>query len=360
LEREQDAVKIAGKILDSFSLPFFYEEQEVFLSANIGIAVSSCDGENAEALVRNADAAMRRAHLNTKSDFHFYTPDMNETATRRLKLIRGLRHALERQELCLHYQPVIDLVTNRVTGVEALLRWRHPVLGLVSPGEFIPLAEEDGVIVPIGEWVLREGCAQIKRWEQQGLGRLRLAVNLSARQFSQDNLPLRVAAILAETGVRADLVEIELTESMLARDVEDAVVMMKQLKFLGVSLSIDDFGTGYSSLSYLKRFPLDVLKIDQSFVREIPFNADDIQICSTIVAMAHGFNFRVIAEGAETLAQVDFLKGLHCDEIQGYYFSKPLPPKELVDFLLSREEQWQSGGGLRRKKGGSNYSHIGY
>lgn len=348
LEREQDAVKIAGKILDSFILPFLCEEQEIFLSANVGIAVSSSDGESAEALVMNADAAMRRAHMNTKSDFHFYTPDMNEMATRRLTLIRGLRRALERQELCLYYQPVVELTTDRVVGVEALLRWRHPELGLISPGEFIPLAEEDGVIVPIGEWVLREGCTQIKRWEQQGLGGLRLAVNLSARQFSQVDLPLRVASILGETGVTAELVEIELTESMLASDVEDAVTMMNQLKSIGVRLSIDDFGTGYSSLSYLKRFPLDVLKIDRSFVCEIPFNADDIQICSAIVAMAHGFNFRVIAEGAETQAQVNFLRGQHCDEIQGFFYSKPLPPEELADFLIDREEQWQPGGRIRK------------
>lgn len=214
--QEPDAVKVAGKILDIFATPFFFEEQEIFLSANVGVAVSSCDGENAEELVRNADAAMRRAHMDTQRDFHFYTRDMNELASRRLTLIRGLRHALERQELCLYYQPVVELATDRVVGVEALLRWRHPELGAISPVEFIPLAEEDGMIISIGEWVLREGCAQIKRWEKQGLGRLRLAVNLSARQFSQEELPLRVATILAETEVRAEFVELELTESMLA------------------------------------------------------------------------------------------------------------------------------------------------
>ncbi|BCB25908.1 GGDEF domain-containing protein [Sulfurimicrobium lacus] len=337
LEREQDAAKVAEKILDIFVAPFFIDELEIFLSASVGIAMSSSDGESAEVLLRNADTAMRRAHMDNRRGFHFYTHGMNELAAKRLVLVRGLRHSLERKELCLYYQPVVKLATGQIVGVEALLRWRHPELGLIPPGDFIPIAEEEGLIVPIGEWVLREGCAQIRRWEEQGLGRLRLAVNLSARQFSEVDLPQHIASILAETGMPAECLEIELTESMLASNVEDAVSMMKQLKSIGVCLSIDDFGTGYSSLSYLKRFPLDVLKIDRSFVSEIPFNADDIQICSTIVAMAHGFNLRVIAEGAETQAQIDFLTKLHCDEVQGFYYSKPLPPAELVDFLMVKQ-----------------------
>lgn len=340
LEQAHDAVKIAGKILDIFVTPFFFDELEIFLSASVGIAMSTHDGESAEVLLRNADAAMHRANRDNRSGFHFYTHGMNELAAKRLVLVRGLRHSLEREELCLFYQPVIELASGRVVGVEALLRWRHPELGLIPPGDFIPIAEEDGVIVPIGEWVMREGCAQIKRWEAQGMGCLRLAVNLSARQFADVNLPLHVATTLAETGMRPELLEIELTESMLASDVEAAVGMLMQLKSIGVRLSVDDFGTGYSSLSYLKRFPLDVLKIDQSFVREIPSNEDDVKICSTIVAMAHGFNLRVIAEGAETQAQIDFLRGLNCDEIQGFYYSKPLPAGELAEYLQT--EQWSN------------------
>ena len=246
-----------------------------------------------------------------------------------------LRHALERNEFVLHYQPQVDLRSGQVIGMEALLRWHHPEFGMVSPASFIGLAEETGLIVPIGAWVLRTACAQNKLWQRAGAGNLRVAVNLSARQFAQPDLVQSIMGILQETGLAAHHLEIELTESMVMTDVERAIGTLRELKAIGVKLSIDDFGTGYSSLSYLKRFPIDVLKIDRSFVRDITLDADDAAIVASIISLSHNLNLKVIAEGVETQEQLMYLRQHDCDQMQGYYFSKPLPA-DAFEWMLQR------------------------
>jgi len=335
VEDEQGAAEVARKILASLAEPFVVNKQEVFLSVNIGIAVSLSDGLDSGTLLRNAEIAMHRAREEGYNQYQFFTQDMNVEAMTHVLMTAGLRHALERHELRLHYQPIMDLEHGHLVAMEALLRWQHPDLGLIMPDRFIPLAEKEGLIVSIGEWVLWEGCQQIKRWELDGLHPPRLAVNLSARQFSQPEFPSRVASVLAETNTPAEKLELELTESMLIEHVGRATETLSTLKAMGIRLSIDDFGTGYSSLSYLKRFPLDTLKIDRSFVSGIPEDGDDIQLCSAIVAMAHGLGLKVIAEGVETPEQLEFMRGLHCDEVQGFHISKPLPP-EMADTFLRR------------------------
>jgi EAL domain-containing protein (putative c-di-GMP-specific phosphodiesterase class I) len=255
---------------------------------------------------------------------------MNVHTLERLALENALRRAIERNEFLLHYQPKINIGSGVVCGMEALVRWQQPGKGLVPPAQFIPLAEETGLIVPIGKWVLRTACARNKAWQDEGLPPLRIAVNLSARQFAQENLVEDVAAILDETGLDPALLELEITESMVMRDPEHAVKLLDRLKSMGVHLSIDDFGTGYSSLSYLKRFPIDSLKIDRSFIQDLPGDGEDAAITQAILAMAHSLRLEVIAEGVETAAQLHFLREHGCDEMQGYHFSKPLPAEDFL------------------------------
>jgi diguanylate cyclase (GGDEF)-like protein/PAS domain S-box-containing protein len=315
---------IVKRIMDAVAQPLTIEGHEFFISTSIGVAVYPADGETPEELVKHADIAMYRAKETGRNNFQFYTPAMNERAMERLRIEGDLRNALEREEFVLHYQPQVDLHTREIVGIEALIRWQHPELGMVPPARFIGLAEETGLILPIGAWVIRTACMQNKAWQLSGLGKLRVSVNLSARQFAQHDLVASVAQALNEAQLEPQYLEIELTESLVMADVDRAIGILRELKALGVKLSIDDFGTGYSSLSYLKRFPIDVLKIDRSFVNDITVDPDDAAIVASIISLAHSLRLQVIAEGVETEAQLTYLQQHQCDQIQGYYFSRPV------------------------------------
>jgi diguanylate cyclase (GGDEF)-like protein len=332
ISRREHAGHVAQKLLAALAEPFFVEQHEVLLSASIGVSIFPEDGRDTETLLKNADVAMYRAKKLGSSTHVFYSQEMNLRSLDRLKLEGNLRRAVERGELCLHYQPQLDLASGRITGAEALLRWFHPEQGLISPAQFIPVAEETGLIIPIGEWVIDAACRQIRAWIDQGLPPVRVAVNLSTRQFSA-TLPRTVLAIIARHGIPTDSLELEITESMLMHNADSVVAMMREFGDAGILMALDDFGTGYSSLSYLKRFPIDNLKIDQSFVRGIPTDPDDSAIARAIISMAKNLRLSVIAEGVETLAQMEFLRDAGCDEIQGYYFSRPIPADEFAALL---------------------------
>jgi len=329
------ATLLACKVLEVMKAHFTLAGQEFFVNCSIGISLFPKDGQDGPTLLKNADTAMYRAKERGRNMIQFYAAEMNARAFERLTLENGLRHALEAGELMLHYQPQVDLASSQIIGMEALLRWRHLKLGMIAPAEFIPLAEATGLIVPIGEWVLKTACAQIRAWQEAGLPALTVAVNLSTRQFMQAGLTDKIAEILTETGLDAHYLELEITESLLMQDVQGAIDIMRTLKARGVKLAIDDFGTGYSSLTYLKRFPVDRLKIDQSFVRDITTDPDDAAITQAVIAMAHSLRLKVIAEGVETEAQLAFLRSRDCNEAQGFHFSRPLPPDEATAWLLS-------------------------
>jgi diguanylate cyclase (GGDEF)-like protein/PAS domain S-box-containing protein len=333
LKTEDDVPGVAQKILKMMSAPFVISGRELYVTCSIGIATYPKDGEDRQTLLKNADAAMYRAKETGRNNVQYYATEMNIKAMERLVLEHDLRHALERDEFLLHYQPQVDLRTGEIAGMEALVRWQHPELGLIPPARFIPVAEDSGLIVALGEWVLRTACAQNKAWQLAGLSPLSVAVNLSARQFRQPDLVEKVAAILGETGLDPAHLELELTESLVMQDVEKTIVTLGRLKAMGVQLSVDDFGTGYSSLSYLKRFPIDTLKIDQSFVRDITTDPDDAAIAKSIISMAHDMQLKVIAEGVETEDQKNILQQRHCDEMQGYFFSRPVPAAEFEKLL---------------------------
>ena len=307
--------------------------REFFVTCSIGVAVYPSDGTPADSLIEHADIAMYRAKKLGRNNFQFYTPAMNEESLERVRIESALRVALERKEFVLHYQPQVDLQSGRIVGMEALIRWQHPELGMVPPARFIGIAEDTGLIVPIGAWVMRTACAQNKAWQDAGLGKLRVAVNLSARQFGAADLLPGIEAALLDTGLEPDCLELELTESLFMSDITPAVELLHRMKALGVKLSIDDFGTGYSSFSYLSRFPIDVLKIDRSFVSDITQDANDAAIVASIIALAHNLRLSVIAEGVETAEQLDYLRHQGCDEMQGYYFSRPLPAREFEQLL---------------------------
>ncbi|MEC4718570.1 EAL domain-containing protein [Noviherbaspirillum sp. CPCC 100848] len=327
---------LVQRIMDAVAQPIVIEGYEFVMGSSIGIAVCPSDGMDADTLIKHAGIAMYRAKETGRNNFQFFTPAMNDHAMERLRIENNLRSALEREEFFLHYQPQVDLATGRVLGMEVLIRWQHPVLGMVPPDRFIELAEEIGLIVPIGAWVLRTACRQCVAWQRAGLGQLRVAVNLSPLQFYQEDLVHTVKGVLAESGLAPHLLELELTESMMMNDIEHAVCILRDLKSIGVHLSIDDFGTGYSSLSYLKRFPIDLLKIDQSFVRDITIDPDDEAIVLSIISLAHSLRLKVIAEGVETEAQLAYLKRHGCDYMQGYYFSRPLPAQAFEQLLRQR------------------------
>lgn len=330
---EHLVTEIVQRVIDTIAQPLVEDGHEFFLTCSVGVAVYPTDGIDPETLIKHADIAMYRAKELGRNNLQFFTPAMNQRALERLRIEGDLRNALERQEFVLHYQPQVDLATGRIVGMEALIRWQHRELGMVSPARFIGLAEETGLIVPIGDWVLRTACIQTREWIRAGFGPLRVAVNLSARQFGQKDLAQSIATILKETGLSPEFLEIELTESLVMTDVERAIGILRNLNDLGVMLSIDDFGTGYSSLSYLKRFPIDVLKIDQSFVRDITVDSDDAAIAVAIISLAHSLKLKVIAEGVETAAQLTFLRRNQCDQMQGYYFSRPQPAAEFMQML---------------------------
>ena len=319
------AIHVAERILLNLTRPFELFGREFFVTASIGVALSPQDGDNLSQLMKNADTAMYHAKERGKNNFQFYQADMNARALERLELESDLRHALEQRQFVLHYQPqfLVDGVT--LTGIEALLRWRHPTRGLVPPGDFIPALEELGLIVEVGDWILAEACRQVSAWQAAGLVVPKVSVNLSARQFSDGTLGQRIAKILLESGIPPACLELELTESILMQRVEEAMTVLESLKRLGPSIAVDDFGTGYSSLNYLKRFPIDVLKIDRSFVDGLPEGEQDAQIARAIIAMAHSLNMTVIAEGVETRAQLDFLRDHGCNEVQGFLLARPQP-----------------------------------
>jgi diguanylate cyclase (GGDEF)-like protein/PAS domain S-box-containing protein len=305
--------------------PIWIDETELYVGCSMGASLFPQDGTDAETLLKKADQAMYRAKDMGRNTYQFYQPEMNTAVGTRLDLERRLRRGLRDKEFLLHYQPQVDLVTGQVVGLEALVRWQDPEAGLVSPAAFIPVAEESGLIAPLGEWVLREACRQNKAWQDAGLPPARVSVNLSARQFHRKNIATLVKTVLEETGLEPQYLELELTESAIMRNAEEAAEMLRELRALGIGLAIDDFGTGYSSLGYLKRFQVDRLKIDRSFVNDIGRSDDDETITSAIITLAHSLQLQVIAEGVETQAQLDFLRTRSCDEMQGYYFSKPVP-----------------------------------
>ncbi|WP_422776400.1 EAL and GGDEF domain-containing protein [Pseudomonas mediterranea] len=319
------AINVAEQILASLVRPFVLEGREFFVTASIGIALSPQDGNELSQLMKNADTAMYHAKERGKNNFQFYQADMNASALERLELESDLRHALEQNEFVLYYQPQFSGDGKRLTGAEALLRWRHPRRGLVPPGDFIPVLEELGLVVDVGDWVIDEACRQLKTWHQAKVRVPKVSVNISARQFSDGQLGTRIANTLRSTGLSPACLELELTESILMREVSEAMQILAGLKNLGLSIAVDDFGTGYSSLNYLKQFPIDVLKIDRTFVDGLPSGEQDAQIARAIIAMAHSLNLAVIAEGVETHEQLDFLREHGCDEVQGYLFGRPMP-----------------------------------
>jgi diguanylate cyclase len=330
---QEGAARIAGKIVESLSQPFRILSHEMVITPSIGISLFPHHGQNARALVANADAAMYSAKKLGRNNYQFFSDETATCIPERMEMENDLRHALARGEFELHYQPSVNVATNETVGMEALLRWRHPKKGTIMPGDFIPLAEETGLIIPIGVWVLQEACRQTKAWHDKGLPKIRVAVNISAIQFHQKNLLECVAQALKKSGLAAQYLEVEITESVVMQKASEAIVTLEQLSAMGVHISIDDFGTGYSSLSYLKRFPLHTLKIDRSFVRDLSESADDAAIVSAIIAMAHSLRLKVVAEGVETREQLRLLHTLGSDEYQGYYRSRPVAAAEFEQVL---------------------------
>jgi diguanylate cyclase (GGDEF)-like protein len=337
IDQVEDAAKIAQKILETLKIPFSINEHELFVSTSVGISIYPNDGTDPETLVRNADTAMYRAKDQGRDNYQLYAPAMNARALERLALENMLRKALAHRELVLFYQPVVDMQSKNIVGVEALIRWRHPELGMVSPAHFISVAETSGLIIPIGDWVLRTACRQAKLWQKKVDPELTVAVNLSARQFQQPNLTEEIAEVLEETGLSPRYLELEITESNAMQNADNTIYTLRELKALGVRIAMDDFGTGYSSLNYLKRFPIDTLKLDQSFVRDITTDPSDAAIATAVIAMAHSLNLKVIGEGVETEEQFSWLQKHQCDYIQGYLFSRPLPVEELEAYLADRK-----------------------
>ncbi len=337
---EQSLIAWMERVRASISEPVWLDGTELYVGCSMGASLFPQDGDDAETLMKKADLAMYRAKDMGRNTFQFYQPEMNASAGARLNLERRLRRALRDNEFLLHYQPQVDIVSGQIVGTEALVRWLDPEVGLVPPSSFIPVAEECGLIGPLSEWVLREACRQNKAWQDEGLPPARVSVNLSARVFQQRDIAKLVMQVLAETGLEPQYLELELTESTIMRNAEEAVLMLNELHALGIGLAIDDFGTGYSSLSYLKRFPVDRLKIDRSFVSDIGVSGDDETITSAIIALAHSLKLQVIAEGVETSAQLDFLKERACDEMQGFYFARPMSTDAISELLqggVSRE-----------------------
>ncbi|MGZ5001205.1 MAG: bifunctional diguanylate cyclase/phosphodiesterase, partial [Methylomonas sp.] len=333
--KERGAESVAQKLLDAISKPYPIEHYNLSLTASIGIALYPGDGEDLETLSRSADTAMYRAKQDGRHGYRFFTPEMQARSAHNLQLMHALRHALDLEQMQVYYQPQVSIADDRIIGVEALLRWQHPKLGMVSPGEFIPVAEDSGLILPIGEWVLRNAVRQVNTWREKGLASLIVAVNLSAVQFRHPDLPDLVTRILDDEGLPPEFLELELTEGVAMNNPEDAIAVINNLHERGIRMSIDDFGTGYSSLSYLKKFKVYKLKIDQSFVRDISTDPEDKAIVRAVISLAKSLGLKTIAEGVETVGQQAFLQEQGCDEMQGYLFSKPMPAEQF-EILLKK------------------------
>ena len=332
-ENLKDISACAQRLVDELSAPYLLGNKDCHVTLSIGISVFPSDGSDSQALLKAADVAKFRAKQLGRNNYQYYLPSMNVHTVERLELESDLSHALERREFILYYQPKVEIKTGVITGTEALLRWNHPVRGLVQPKDFIPLAEETGLIVPIGEWVLATACAQNKLWQGQGFANLGIAVNLSPRQFGDSQLLPKLTRIIQASGLDPSSLELELTESVVMSHGESAVAVLEQLNSIGVQIAIDDFGTGYSSLGYLKHFPIDTIKVDRSFIRDIPADSGDMKIARAIIAMAHALRLRVVAEGVENAEQLKFLRGQHCDAAQGYFLYRPLPADEVAEVL---------------------------
>ena len=335
LDNREQAESLAKRIADVVGAPYMFEGQELFVTASIGISFYPEDGEDADTLIKHADTAMYRAKEKGGDSFEYYHPDMNFRSLERLHLETHLRKALARDQITVYYQPLVELDTGRVFGMEALVRWHHPELGLISPGEFIPLAEETGVIVPIGNWVLRSACFQNKAWYDMG-HKLCVSVNISMQQFQHPRFVDTIRETLADTGLPPELLALEITESVAMKNVNFVMDTIDALKRLGVFISIDDFGTGYSSLSYLKRFRVHTLKIDRSFIRDVTTDEDNAAIVTALIAMSQQMKMRSLAEGVETVDQLNFLKERGCNEVQGYIYSKPLTSAQFLEMLERR------------------------
>jgi len=328
-----DVAVAAERFMDAMTAGFVIQGHTLSIGCSLGISIFPDHGADVETLIKNADAAMYTAKDRGRNNFQFFTADMNSQAIERLALENGLRLALARNEFFLEYQPQMEVATGRITGLEALVRWQHPQLGMVPPNNFIRIAENSGLIIPLGEWVLRTACAQARKWQDEGLPRVSMAINVSAAQFRHETFVATVRKVLSETGLEPRYLELELTESLLLSNADVSLSVLGQLRTMGLSLAIDDFGTGYSSLSYLKQFPVSKLKIDRSFVRDVATNADDAAITTAIISLAKNLNLLVVAEGVEDEEQMSFLRGHHCDEIQGYYFSRPLNVNDVAERL---------------------------
>ena len=330
---EHAALRIVDAIRASIAQPISVGAASYFVGSSIGIATWPGDSRDAETLIMRADSAMHGAKANGSGNLQFYTPQMNQRALVRTHLESEMREALQGNQFVLHYQPQVDMRSGRIVGMEALIRWRHPERGQISPAEFIGLAEETGLIIPIGAWVISTACAQLKQWQRCGYENLRMAVNLSARQFNDDDLVASIASMLRAAEIDASQLQLELTESLVMADVERGIGVLRELRALGVSVAVDDFGTGYSSLAYLKRLPIDTLKIDRSFVSDITLNPDDAVIVASIISLAHSLRLHVVAEGVETQEQLAFLQASGCDELQGYFFCRPVAAADFTRLL---------------------------
>ncbi len=342
ITRAEDAVVVARKLLEAVAQPFSCGGRRIDLTTSIGVSVYPDDGQDSEALLRSADNAMERAKVKGRNNYQVSIPELTEEAVQRLALQAGLRQAIEKDELVLHYQPVLSLTTGRIVEMEALVRWQHPERGLIMPGAFIDVAEKAGMMVPLGEWVLSRASRQARTWHDRGFTDLRMAINLSPSQFHERNLISSVRAALSDAALKPETLEIEITEGVAMEDAEITVANLLALRDLKVGVSIDDFGTGYSSLSYLKRFPVTTLKIDRSFVTDVVTNSADRGIVRAVVAMAHGLNLNVIAEGVETKEQFAYLRESGCDALQGYWFSHPLPVEKVDGLLAEEQERWRA------------------
>jgi diguanylate cyclase (GGDEF)-like protein len=335
-QRPEDAANVAKDLIGLLDQPFKLPGQkDVYIGASIGISIFPQDAKDATQLVQHADAAMYQAKEQGRNTFRFYTPALTDAVNQRMDMESRVRRALSNEEFVLHYQPQVDSRSDTIVGCEALLRWDDPDSGLVAPADFIPLAEDTGLIIPLGDWVLRTACAQHKAWIDAGFTELSMAINLSARQLQQSNIVSRIAETIEQYGLPAGQVKLEITESMIMGHGEETAELLAAIKSLGVGLSIDDFGTGYSSLAYLKRFPIDELKIDRGFVRDIPDDENDAEIAATIIAMAHNLKLRVVAEGVETREQADFLSRHGCQHYQGYLFRPPISAADFGELLRS-------------------------